>query len=250
MMKKKDDALNSIKKQRAASPSVSTLLVGFVVLSFLLHFQACSFPAAKAKQELARRGLEISETAFLEQVKTGDLETVKLYLSAGMSPDAADRGYTALLEAARRGHEEIALELLEAGAQVDARDPYGVTALMFSFITGSGDAATALMEKGTDVNALDVDGRTALIEALTTENDIPTEVIRTLVRKGADVNVRIAGGITPLMIAVSYDPAIVRMLVEAGADVNARDDSGASVLRMAKDNPENVKILKDAGARK
>jgi ankyrin repeat protein len=104
------------------------------------------------------------------------------------------------------------------------------------------------MEKGAAVNDRDVDGRTALIEALATENEIATEVIRTLVGKGADVNVRTAGGITPLMIAVSYDPKIVRMLVEAGADVNAHDANGASVLHMAKDNPENAKILKDAGA--
>jgi ankyrin repeat protein len=219
-----------------------------VIVASLLLYPACSSPAGKAKAGLARRGLEFSENAFLDQVKAGEAETVRLFLAAGMSPDTGDRGYAALVEAARRGHERIALELIEAGARVDAKDPYGVTALMFSLITGSGAAATALMEKGADVKALDVDGRTALIEALATENDIPTEVFRTLIGKGADVNVRIAGGITPLMIAVNYDPAIVRMLVEAGADVNARDENGASVLRMAKDIPENVKILKDAGA--
>lgn len=119
---------------------------------------------------------------------------------------------------------------------------------MFSFIAGSGDTVLKLMENGSDVNARDADGRTALIEALATENDIPTEVIRILIGKGAGVNVRIAGGITPLMIAVSYDPEIVRLLIAAGADVNARDENGTRVLRMAKDNPENAKILKDAGA--
>lgn len=231
------------------SKSMASFSFGLsVIVASLLLSPACSSPAGKAKAGLARRGLEFSESAFLDQVKAGEVETVRLFLAAGMSPDTEDQGYAALLEAARRGHEKIALELIEAGAGVDAKDPYGVTALMFSFITGSGAAATALMENGADVKALDVDGRTALIEALATENDIPTEVIRTLIGKGADVNARIAGGTTPLMIAVSYDPAIVRMLVEAGADVNARDENGASVLRMARDNPENVKILKDAGA--
>jgi ankyrin repeat protein len=219
-----------------------------VIVASLLLSPACSSPAVKAKAELARRGLEYSESAFLDQVKAGEVEAVRLFLAAGMSPDAVDQGNAAILEAARRGHEKIALELIEAGARVDAKDPYGVTALMFSLIAGSGGAALELMEQAADVDARDVDGRTALIEALATENDIPTEVIRTLVGKGADVNVRIAGGITPLMIAVSYDPKIVRMLVEAGADVNAHDANGASVLRMAKDNPENVRILKNAGA--
>jgi ankyrin repeat protein len=228
------------------SPFVS-LAVSVIIASFVLS-PACSSPAAKAKGELTRRGFRFSVPVFLERVKAGDIEAVKLFLSAGMSPDASDGGYTALLEAARRGHGGVALGLVKAGADIEAKDPYGVTALMVSFITGSGDAALKLMEMGADVNARDVDGRTALIEALTTENDIPQEAIRTLIRKGADVNVRIAGGITPLMIAVYDDPAIVRMLVKAGADVNARDDRGASALRMAKDNPENVKILKEAGA--
>jgi ankyrin repeat protein len=228
------------------SPFVS-LTASVMIASFVLS-PACSSPAAKAKDELARKAFPFSASAFLERVRAGDVETVQLFLSAGMSPNAAERGYTALLEAARRGHGAVVLELAKAGADIEAKDPYGVTALMVSFITGSGDAALKLMEMGADVNARDVDGRTALIEALTTENDIPQEAIRTLIRKGADVNVRIAGGITPLMIAVYDDPAIVRMLVKAGADVNARDDRGASALRMAKDNPENVKILKEAGA--
>lgn len=248
MFDRTDYSSSPAKSSAPLGPGALTLLFLPVLVASLLLTPACLSPAARAKEELARRGLEISEAAFLEHVKSGDLETVRLYLAAGISPDAASGGYTAILEAARRGHEEIALELVEAGALLDVRDPHGVTPLMFSLITGSGAAAAAIMEKGADVNALDVDGRTALIEALTTENDIPAEVIGSLLRRGADVNVRTAGGTTPLMIAVHYDPAVVRMLVDEGADVNARDESGASVLRMAKGNPENVKILEEAGA--
>jgi ankyrin repeat protein len=224
-------------------------LLALPLLAFLALFSTCSSPAAKAKDELARRGVPFSESAFLERVKAGDRDNVRLFLSAGMSADAGEAGYTALLEAARRGYGEIVLDLIGAGADVRAKDPYGVTAVMFSLIAGSGEAALGLMARGADVNARDVDGRTALIEALTTENEISPEIIQELIRKGADVNVRIAGGITPLMIAVSYDPAVVRMLVEAGADVNAVDDGGASVLRRARESPENAAILKEAGAK-
>ncbi len=228
--------------------SLSNKLISSIVTAALFLSPACSSPEAKSKAELSRRGLELSETAFLERIKVGDVESLQLYLAAGMSPDTAGEGSSALLEAARRGHQEVALGLIGAGADVDAKDPYGVTALMFSFIAGSGGTAAALMEKGAEINARDVDGRTALFEALTTENDIPTEVILALIKRGADVNARTAEGVTPLMIAVNDHPAIVRALVEAGADVNARDANGASVLRMAKDNPENAKILREAGA--
>jgi ankyrin repeat protein len=222
--------------------------VAAIIFAAVVLLPACSSPAAKARAELARKGYEFSERGFLVRVKSGDVESVRLFLAAGMSPDAAEAGYPALLEAARRGHEAVALDLIAAGAAIGAKDPYGVTALMFSLIAGSGGAARALLDRGADVNARDIDGRTALFEALTTENDLPTDLILAIIDKGADVNAKIAEGVTPLMIAVYYDPEVVRALVKAGADVNARDANGASVLRMAKDNPENAKILREAGA--
>ncbi len=208
----------------------------------------CSSSAKKAKADLAGRGIEFSEKSFLDHARTGDTGIVGLFLEAGMSPDAHDRGYTPLLEAARRGYEEMAAALIDSGANVDAEDPYGVTALMYSLISGSAQTAERLIEAGAQVNARDIDGRTALIEALTTENDIPAGLVGRLIERGADVNVRLADGLTPLMIAASGGPRLLRMLIDAGADVNARDDRGMSVLRMAQDNPENIKILEEAGA--
>jgi hypothetical protein len=48
----------------------------------------------------------------------GDIEAVKFFLSAGMSPDAADGGYTALLEAARRGHGGVALRTTDSDGAI------------------------------------------------------------------------------------------------------------------------------------
>jgi ankyrin repeat protein len=219
------------------------------VLALVLLSPACSSTGKKAREELAGRGVEFSETSFLVHIRSGDVEIVRLFLAAGMSPDVRDQGFTPLLEAARRGHEEVASALIDAGANVDDTDPYGVTPLMFSLISGSVQTAWQLIEKGAEVNVRDVDGRTALVEALTTENDIPPELIAALIKRGADVSVRIANGLTPLMIAASGSPRLVQMLIEAGADINAKDDGGVSVLDMAKDSPENARILEDAGAK-
>lgn len=217
--------------------------------ALVLLFSACSPAKKKAREELAGRGLEFSEASFFNHVKSGNTEIVRLFLSGGMSPDLRDQGFTPLLDAARTGHEEVASVLIAAGADINAADAYGVTALMFSLISGSVQTARELIGAGADVNSRDVDGRTALVEALTTENDIPPELIASLIEAGADVNVRIANGLTPLMIAVSGGPRLVRMLIEAGADIQAKDDSGVSVLRMAKESPENARILEAAGAR-
>jgi ankyrin repeat protein len=225
-------------------------LINAIILAQALGFLliACPSTAKKSREGLARRGIEFSEKAFAQQVREGRSEVVKLFLAAGMSPDVQDQRFTPLLEAARRGYSEMALELIKGGADVNAKDPYGVTALMFSLIAGSTDVALKLIEKGADVNSRDVDGRTALVEALTSENEIPPEVVESLIRRGADVNVRLAGGLTPLMIAASGDSRIVRLLVEAGADVKAKDDNGANVLQRAGDNPENIRILEEAQA--
>jgi ankyrin repeat protein len=106
-----------------------------------------------------------------------------------------------------------------------------------------------LLKSGANVKARDVDGRTALIETLTTENDLPPETIEELIQAGSEVNVRIYGGLTPLMIAAAGNSRILRAIIRAGADLNATDDQGATALRWAKDSPENYKILKDAGAK-
>jgi ankyrin repeat protein len=228
-------------------PKARNYIILAPVLALVFLSPACSSARKKARRELAERGVEFSQSIFFDRARNGDTELIRLFLAAGMSPDVRDEGFTPLLEAARRAYEEVATALIDAGANVDATDPYGVTPLMFSFISGSVRAARKLIEKGADVNSRDVDGRTALIEALTTENDIPPELIAALIKRGADVNVRLADGLTPLMIAVSGGPRLVQMLVEAGADINAKDDSGVSVLRMAKDSPENARILEDAG---
>jgi len=230
----------------ASRPSLIKTLVLAQTLGFLLI--ACPSAAKKSKEELLRQGIEFSEKSFVQKVREGRSEVVRLFLAAGMSPDVQDQGYAPLLEAARRGDSETALELIESGADVNAKDPYGVTALMFSLIAGSTGVALNLIEKGAEVNSRDVDGRTALVEALTSENEIPPEIVESLVRRGAEVNIRLAGGLTPMMIAVSGDPRVVRLLLEAGADVNAKDDSGAGVRERAKDNPENIRILEEAQA--
>ena len=60
--------------------------------------------------------------------------------------------------------------------------------------------------------------------------------------------VRIDGGVTPLMLGATGDPDILRMLIDAGADVNARDRRGITALMRAARHPENVSVLKAAGA--
>jgi ankyrin repeat protein len=51
-----------------------------------------------------------------------------------------------------------------------------------------------------------------------------TETMAVLMDAGADVNLRVNQGVTPLIAACGPYPSAVRLLLENGAEVNATDD--------------------------
>jgi len=222
----------------------------FILIGVISTLSAnCGNPQDSYKQKLSEMGLSFDAKNYTDCIIRGDIEAVRLFLLAGMSPDEGNQGLSPLVEATRRRHSDIALVLIDAGADVNSKDAYGVTVTMFASICGSTEIIERLIEEGADVNAQDVDGRTVLIETLTTENDIPFSVIQSIIDAGADPNVQIKGGVTPLMLASTGDPDILRLLIDAGADINARDDRGTTALMRAFRSPENLSVLKAAGAK-
>ena len=93
------------------------------------------------------------------------------------------------------------------------------------------EEAGRLIEAGADVNARDLDGDTALRNAVGNRS---LKAVRLLLDHGADPNLASEDGWTPLALAAGQRfPEIVELLVERGADVNTRLGSGASVMRGA-----------------
>ncbi|WP_165227137.1 ankyrin repeat domain-containing protein [Aquisphaera insulae] len=212
------------------------------------------------------------------------LEMVRILIAHGADLEARDEagGRTALMHAAEEAREDIVRVLLEAGAKVDARDDRDSrTALHWAAHAGRTGAARLLIAAGADVLAEDADGltpedlaRRGRHETLARElhaqaADRPrpgksltgrlckaveagdVDAIRTLVDAGADVNARLSGGKTPLLIAVEqgYTQA-VEMLLAAGADPNKRDADDLTPLMAAieANRLEFVRLLLAAGA--
>jgi|GEM_PF-3295047 len=109
--------------------------------------------------------------------------------------------------------------------------------------------AEALLKAGADPNVRDKHGAPPLARAL--HKPLP-ELCSLLVRYGADVNIDIEGGITPLMSASMGQgrTLTVKCLIGCGADKDAMSDAGKTPLMFALQNAcvDNVRALLEAGA--
>lgn len=114
--------------------------------------------------------------------------------------------------------------LLEAGAEVDARDAQGVTALhLASLIDGAGSLVQLLLEAGADVHARDADQSTPLHWAAGGDN---AAAIRLLAEAGADVDARTGQDNRSAIdkALMNGSAAAIAALADIGADLGERGD--------------------------
>jgi ankyrin repeat protein len=160
-----------------------------------------------------------------------------------------------LIEAIENGNLKAAQSALKNGADANTRErriPYR-KALMMVAAEGKEDLAILLLEYGADVNAIDADGHTALMEAANFEH---LNVVKFLVEHGANVNAAatLGGytGYTALIYASERGHVnVVKYLIKHGANINAKKKNGDTALSLAENNghTEVARILREAGAR-
>ncbi len=190
-------------------------------------------------------------TPLLYAVLAGDGETVRVLLDNGAAAnDASPDGVSALMLALTKRHEELALLLIDRGADphYDRRD-----AARAAHRRAAGARGPAPVEAGAE--SVDFAGYTALHLAAATGQH---RALRALLAAGADPDARMdrpkrftdafevgvfaspgAGrltqlGSTPFMVAAkTADVEAMRMLAEAGADPFAKTDDGTTALILA-----------------
>jgi serine/threonine-protein phosphatase 6 regulatory ankyrin repeat subunit A/serine/threonine-protein phosphatase 6 regulatory ankyrin repeat subunit B len=156
----------------------------------------------------------------------------------------------ALINAITSGQERDTKIMIERGADVNARNKYGVSALTLaashdwtdtvdlliakgadtaealinSMEDRRGTAARILIEKGADVTAKNKDGVSVLRLAISQER---TFIAHLLIEKGAHCDDALIGAIT------SGNETLANTLIDQGANVNAKSKEGVTALTLA-----------------
>lgn len=204
---------------------------------------------AERERQEARRAL--AEAASQEEGQTRMIEEPEP-LSYGELV-GGHGGLTALLHAAREGYDETVRALLDGGAEIDqASAGDGTSPMLMALINGHFDLAMGLLERGADPNVASHAGATPLFAAINThwapksrypqqhvymqQDHTYLEVMRKLLAAGADPNARLAKhlwfmsynfdllqidakGATPFWrAAYALDVEAMRLLAGHGAD--------------------------------
>lgn len=156
-------------------------------------------------KELLDKGVSVNmlggdrNTPIMEAAFAGHLETVKLLLDHGADLSAKKNdGATPLTLA---GNKDI-IDLFK-----------NVNSLVDAATKGNNQSAKELIDKGTPANGLDQFGHSALTEA---SYNGKTEIVKLLLDKGANPNIKKSDGETPLSLATGQKHQdIVALLNEA-----------------------------------
>jgi len=226
-----------------------------------------SVPVLKA---LLARGANVrarekrkGQDALMWAAAANNAAAVTALVEAGADRDGRSGGgsFTPFLFAVRAGHLNATRALLDAGVDVNQGLSDGTSALVLAVINAHYEMAGLLLERGANPNA-DAQGWTALHQIawsrrhnagfnlpgpVQTGNLDSLELVRQLVRRGANVNARTTKeprdgnrnmlnriGSTPfLMAAKNDDVPLMRTLLEVGADPALTTDRGTTALMVA-----------------
>jgi ankyrin repeat protein len=162
---------------------------------------------AKIVQQLLTAGVDIEirdtqgSTALLLATHHNAVEAARILIEAGADVNAMDNiSDSPYLYAGAEGHLEILRMTLDHGADLTSVNRYGGTALIPAAHHGHIETVRELLQTATDIDHVNNLGWTALLEAVILGDGGPVyiEIVRLLLKAGANVEIADHDGVTPL----------------------------------------------------
>ncbi|MDC0762201.1 ankyrin repeat domain-containing protein [Brevibacillus sp. AG] len=180
--------------------------------------------ARQARKELEALVPQFNALFFIDAASENEIDILKLFLKAGMDPDAyvevkEGSKSTALDLAVSNGHLDAARLLLENGANpnllIEIKGGFKSTVLQTAVSNGRLDLARLLLENGANPNLL-YDQFTIITLAVAKNN---YDMVNELLKYGAEPDLNYQNFRSPLMRAVQDNRLhIAKLLLEHGAD--------------------------------
>lgn len=161
----------------------------------------------------------------------------------GYLPGNTVNGWSLLHRACEKGKPRLVKALLDAGADGNEPTENGATPLLIAVMRTQADVAEILLEYPAVVGGLNslftkTDSKQRNAFQLAVERGM-SKLVDKMIDKGILPNMRDAEGWSPLQHAITRgDTDMIRVLIKAGADVNAALPGGGTPLLFACDTPE------------
>ncbi|SPO04098.1 related to ankyrin 3 [Cephalotrichum gorgonifer] len=158
-------------------------------------------------------------------------DTVGILVLAGADPNLRNRqGHTPLTRAVSKGSYQVARHLLKYGADVDTRVPGGSSVIHAAILRKDQAMCDLLIEWDADLNE-DFGDHTPLTLAISSGC---SEIARSLIHAGADVDRRSTNGPSPLFAAISADqPTLAIELLNRDASLDVPNAAGLLPVHLA-----------------
>ncbi|WP_218130674.1 ankyrin repeat domain-containing protein [Sporomusa acidovorans] len=141
-------------------PAIVGLGAYYGIMDSKAKLEAANLP----ENQLMRTGVNFTVEDFVKYAGRGKKDITELFIRAGMSPDSYRKndGFTPLHAAAAYGRTTIVRQLLDKGADINARDKEGQTPLMKAVGNNHADVVTILLQRGANSSARDGNGNSAV----------------------------------------------------------------------------------------
>jgi len=147
-----------------------------------------------------------------------------------------------IFDAAAIGRLDVVQEYIEAWARwVNEHGRDGFTPLQLACYFGQEEVALWLLEHGADVDAIAQNAQRIRPLHAAAAGKGSLDLLRALLERGADPNARQSGGFTALHTAADRgDVEMARLLLEYGADLAVEDDEGRTPPDLAREKGQEA----------